>query len=178
MAGRLTLPTVTVMNTPDSSDTTPPSARPGPTPLPMLALLALALLGVPRVVLHDLGLLAEGSGVNLLFVVVPPLIWILVAVLRPVPRPFRTLLTLGVLYGAMLAVTHQVLWSTAFAGATPALGGNLAGLDPFLQVLILRGAAVVSSLVTGTAVGALSGLLAAGPVLLGRRRRPDPKPVR
>lgn len=162
----------------DASGSTPPPARPEPAPLPVLALLALALLGVPRVVLHDLGVLAEGSGVNLLFVVVPPLIWILVAVLRPVPRPFRTLLAVGVLYGAVLAVTHQLLWSTAFAGATPALGGNLASLDPLLQALILRGAAVVSSLATGTAVGALSGLLAAGLLLLGGRRRRDPQRAR
>lgn len=37
------------------------------------ALTGLAALGVPRVVLHDLGLVGEGAPINLLLVFVPPL---------------------------------------------------------------------------------------------------------
>src|SRR5699024_6490245 len=46
--------------------------------LPMIGIIALALLAVPRVVLHDLGVITEGTWVNAIFVFVPPLIWIAV----------------------------------------------------------------------------------------------------
>jgi len=41
--------------------------------------------------------------------------------------------------------------------AAPALGGRFAGLDPAAGVVILRSAAVLSSLVTGTLVGVVAG---------------------
>src|SRR5690625_7970466 len=46
--------------------------------LPLWTLAILALLGVPRVVLHDLGVIHEGTAPNLLLVVAPPLVWIAV----------------------------------------------------------------------------------------------------
>ncbi|MGP9539335.1 hypothetical protein ACT3SP_15105 [Brachybacterium sp. AOP43-C2-M15] len=160
----------------------PPLAAPPSTPLAPAALVGLALLGVPRVILHDLGVLHEGTAVNDVFVVVPPLVWISVVLARRVPRPFLTLLCVGVLYGVLLALTHQLLWSTAFAGAPPALGGNLADLDPTVQAIVVRSFAALSSLVTGTGVGAVCGLLAAllsRPLAAARRRRrPGPRPDR
>ncbi|WP_232820334.1 hypothetical protein [Brachybacterium sp. YJGR34] len=147
-------------------------------PLPVLALLGLALLGAPRVVLHDLGLLHEGTAVNLLLVVVPPVVWIGVVLWRRVPRPFLTVLGVGALYGVVLALTHQLLWTTAFAGTPPRLGGNLADLDPALQAVVMRSVAVLSSLVTGTVLGALTGAIAAGIAAVLRRRRPAPAPLR
>jgi hypothetical protein len=74
----------------------------------------------------------------------------------------------------MLVLTHQLLWSAAFDGAPPRLGGNLADLDPALQAVILRLAAVPSGLLTGAVLSALTGAVA---WLLSRRRR-DPQPVR
>ncbi|MEE1617722.1 hypothetical protein [Brachybacterium sp. J153] len=129
--------------------------------LPWLAVVGLALLAVPRVVLHDLDLIHEGTFVNLLFVVVPPLVWILVVLLARVPRPFLTVLTIGAVHGVLLALTHQLLWGAAFPGGSPRLGGNLAGLDPLLQEVLVRAAAVMSSLVTGLVVGVVVGLVAA-----------------
>lgn len=141
--------------------------------LPVLAQLALALLGIPRVVLHDLDLLHEGTAVNLVFVV-PLLVWVAVVLACRVTRPFTTLLLVGLLHGAMLVVTHQLLWNAAFDGAPPQLGGNLADLDPTAQAIILRLTSVPSGLVTGALLGAITGAAA---WLLSRRRR-DPLPGR
>ena len=142
--------------------------------LPVLALIALALLGIPRVVLHDLDLLHEGTAVNLVFVEVPLLVWVAVVLACRVTRPFTTLLLVGLLHGAMLVVTHQLLWNAAFDGAPPQLGGNLADLDSTAQAIILRLTSVPSGLATGALLGAITGAAA---WLLSRRRR-DPLPGR
>ena len=142
--------------------------------LPVLALIALALLGIPRVVLHDLDLLHEGTAVNLVFVAVPLLVWVAVVLACRVTRPFTMLLLVGLLHGAMLAVTHQLLWNAAFDGAPPQLGGNLADLDPTLQTVILRLASVPPGLATGALLGAVTG----APAWLLSRRRRGPRPVR
>lgn len=126
----------------------------------MWTVIALALLGAPRVILHDVGVIHEGTALNLLLVIVPPLAWIIVAVAARVPRPFLTVLVVGLLYGVVLGLVHQLLWGVAFPGGAPALGGNLADLDPTVQALIVRGAAAVSSVFTGAVVGVLTGLVA------------------
>ncbi|MFB9854085.1 hypothetical protein ACFFMR_27285 [Micromonospora andamanensis] len=134
------------------------SARPA-LGLPLLTLLGLALLGLPRVVLHDLDLVHERTFVNLLLVVVPPIVWITVALVKRVPNPFLTLLVVGLLYGVLLAVTHQLLWQVAF-DEQPILGGNLADLAPGTQEVIVRFFAAISSLFTGVIVGVVSGVIA------------------
>ena len=161
------VPSVGDMNSPDRS--TPPPSPPSDRParrtglgLPFAAVVALALLAAPRVVLHDLGIIQEGTFVNALFVFVPPLVWIAVVLWRRVPNPFLTLLVVGLLYGVFLMLGHQILWNTAWEGDPPTLGGNLGGLAPGVQEVVLRGFAGVSSLVTGAFVGAFSGLVAWG----------------
>jgi hypothetical protein len=116
-------------------------------------LVALALLAVPRVVLHDLGMVTEGSLVNGLLVFVPPACWIAAVVWNQPPRPFRTVVVVGALYGVLLAVTHQVLWDRVIGGAETAAGA---------QEPIMRVAAVFSSVITGTLVGVVAGAVAAG----------------
>lgn len=123
-------------------------------------LIALAALAAPRVVLHDLGIIEEGSVVNGLFVFVPPACWIAAVLWRRPPRPFTTVVVVGALYGVLLAVGHQLLWDAAFGGNTPVLGGNLTGIDPTVQDGVIRAAAVVSSLVTGTLVGVVTAVVA------------------
>lgn len=127
-------------------------------PLPVLVLLA--LLAAPRVVLHDLGIIHEGTLVNALFVFAPPLVWIVVVLWRRVPNPFLALVVVGLLYGVALMLGHQLLWHLTWEGEAPTLGGALADLPPMVQQVILRGFAALSSLVTGTIVGAISGLIA------------------
>lgn len=117
---------------------------------------------MPRVILHDLGIVADGTPLNALLVFAPPLIWIMVALAARVPKPFRTLLVVGLTYGALLAIGHQLLWGVSFADSPPQLGGNLADLDPGLQAVVLRTFAVISSIGTGALVGAVSGLVAWG----------------
>lgn len=156
------------MNSPDRSapathsTPTDPSTRRTGLGLPFLAVVALALIAAPRVVLHDLGIIQEGTFVNSLFVFVPPLVWIAVVLWRRVPNPFLTLLVVGALYGVFLMLGHQILWNTAWDGNPPTLGGNLSELSPVAQAVIMRGFAAMSSLVIGTLVGAVSGLVAWG----------------
>ncbi|MBW0089479.1 hypothetical protein I4I73_10855 [Pseudonocardia sp. KRD-184] len=133
----------------------------GPRPgLSWPVLVGLAALAAPRVVLHDLGVVEEGTLAAGLLVVVPPACWVAAALWWRPPRPFATLVVVGALYGVLLAVGHQLLWNAAFDGPVPALGGALAGTDPALAEVLLRAAAVVSSLVTGTLVGVVTGAVA------------------
>lgn len=125
-----------------------------------MALIGLALLAVPRVVLHDLDLITEGTAVNATFVFVPLAIWIAVVLWKRVPHPFLTLLMVGVFYGVFLALGHQLLWDVSFADDPPRLGGNLADLDSGLQTVIIRFFSAISSLFTGVIVGAVTGLIA------------------
>ena len=126
------------------------------------ALVGLAALAAPRVVLHDLGVIEEGSIANGLFVFVPLACWIAAVVWRRPPRPFLTTVVLGVIYGVFLAVGHMLFWDTAFEG------GPFEDVDPS-QEAALRGQVVVTSLLTGTAVGAVTGAVA---LLVLRLTRP------
>ncbi|MEV0589906.1 hypothetical protein [Nonomuraea cavernae] len=126
--------------------------------LPASAVWGLALLGLPRVIAHDLRLV--GPTVNALLVFVPIAVWAAVVLWKRVPNAFVTLLAVGAAYGVLLGVTHQVLWESSFGGG-PALGGNLAGaLSPAVEDLVLRIFAMGSSLMTGVAVGAAVGAVA------------------
>jgi hypothetical protein len=124
--------------------------------LPLILLAGLALLAVPRAVLHDLEIIHEGTAVNALLVAVPLLVWIVVVVRARVPRPFFTLLAVGAMYGVCLVVVHQMLWDV-----DADLGGNLAGrLSPAAEEAVVRLFAAVSSLFTGLLTGAVTGLAA------------------
>lgn len=126
--------------------------------LSLPTVVGLALLAVPRVVTHDLGLVGPHSLPNALLALVPPAVWLAVVLWRRPPNPFLTLLAVGAVYGVLLAVGHQLMWDATWGGEPPALGGTLRGaLDPTVEAGLLRGAAFASSLVTGTLVGALVG---------------------
>jgi hypothetical protein len=124
--------------------------------LPLWTILLLGLLAAPRVVLHDLDLIQEGSAVNAVFVFVPLLVWVAVAVWRA-GNPFLALLAAGAVYGVCLAVGHNLFGDLDGA----ALGGNLDGrLSPGTGDLVLRAAMTVSSVFTGLAVGTICGVVA------------------
>ncbi|HLR93471.1 MAG TPA: hypothetical protein VK053_03005 [Jiangellaceae bacterium] len=123
-----------------------------------LAICALAALAAPRVIAHDLG--PVSPALNSVLVWVPLVVWLVVVLWRRVPNAFVTLLAVGVVYGVLLAVTHQILWAEAFDGAAPSLGGNLAeSFSPTVEAVVLRGFSVVSSLVTGALVGVVTGIV-------------------
>lgn len=135
--------------------------------LSLPAIAALAALAVPRVVVHDLDL--GGPALTAVLALAPAAVWIAVALAARVPRPLLTLTVVGAVYGVLLAVTHQILWIEAFDGDPPRLGGNLVDAPDWVHDVVTRGGAVVSSLVTGTLVGVVTGLIAAG---LARLRGP------
>jgi hypothetical protein len=126
--------------------------------LPAAALVALAALGVPRVVVHDLDL--AGPAVTWLLAIAPPAIWLVVVLAQRVPHPFTTLLVVGLLYGVMLAATHQLLWTEAFDGDPPRLGDRLSDAPDWVHTAVTRGGAVVSSVAVGALVGAAVGAVA------------------
>lgn len=170
MSSASRLPSVVVMTEPHASSIrSPHNTALG---LPLIAIVGLALLAAPRVPLHDLGVIEEGSFVNSLFVFVPPVVWVVVVVLKRVPNPLLTSLAIGLCYGILLALGHQILWEESFGDDPPQLGGNLSHLDPALEAAIIRVFAAVSSIFTGLIVGAICGLVAWGlSTALHRSRR-------
>ena len=128
--------------------------RARPLGLPFLALVGLAALGVPRVALHDLHLIPQNGVITWLLALLPPAIWITVAVAKRVPRPFLMVFVTGVLFGAMLVITHQIFWNQAFDGDAPPVGA--------LPDAVIRLFAIPSGLFTGAAIGAIAGVIAWG----------------
>jgi hypothetical protein len=129
-------------------------------PLSPWLIVGLAALAVPRVIAHDLQLASSGSVANQLLAFVPPLIWLAVVLWQRPPRPLLTHLLIGACYGVMLAIGHQIMWTAAYDGNPPQLGGNLAGrLDPAVENIVMRSFAFVSSVITGTLVGAVVGAI-------------------
>jgi hypothetical protein len=124
--------------------------------MPVTTVVGLAALGVPRVVAHDLNLV--GPALNAVLVFLPILIWLGVVLWRRVPNPFLTLVSIGGVYGVLLAITHQLLWSSAYGDNPPRLGGNLAGtMSPGAEEVLMRAFAFGSSLFTGVMVGVAVG---------------------
>jgi hypothetical protein len=129
--------------------------------LSLPAIILLAAIAAIRVPLHDLGMLREGSVIAWLLVFVPLAIWLIVVLRRPVPNPFLALTAVGLAYAVMLAIIHQLLWTAAYDGNSPSLGGNLKGvLAPGLELVIFRISAFFSSVATGTILGAIVGAIA------------------
>ncbi|GAE30493.1 hypothetical protein JCM9152_1901 [Halalkalibacter hemicellulosilyticusJCM 9152] len=125
--------------------------------LPFFMIFLLALLGVPRVIAHDLQLVEPGSFANSLLAIIPPLIWLAFVIWKGI-SPFKPLVYIGVFYGVLLGITHQILWGVAFETA-PTLGGNLSDLPPLAHSLITRVFGFVSSVLTGTLLGVIVGFV-------------------
>ncbi|HLS12949.1 MAG TPA: hypothetical protein VK095_00390 [Beutenbergiaceae bacterium] len=136
--------------------------------MPWYGIFGLALLAAPRAVLHDLQVIEEGTALNAVLVFVPPVIWVVTALALNVRRPVLTLTAVGAAYGIILALVHLILWNVNL-GPDVRLGGNLADLPPLAHAIILRGAQVISGLVTGVLVGAVTGVIAEGLLAAGRR---------
>lgn len=138
-----------------------PHRRPARLGLPVPLIVALAALAAVRVPLHDLGIVDESGPLAAALVVVPLVVWVATALWWRSPRPLLALTAVGLTYGVLLVVTHQLLWTTVFRDSMPRLGGNLEGvLSPAAEALFLRAAAVPSGLLTGTMLGVLTGAVA------------------
>ncbi|GGP11719.1 hypothetical protein [Oceanobacillus neutriphilus] len=124
--------------------------------VPVITLILLSLLGVPRVIGHDLSLFKEGSLVNSVLVFAPIIIWIIYIVLKNVRKTFLSLLLIGFFYGIFLAIVHQILWHTAL-DAPIQFGGSLSNLPQIAVNSIARIFAFFSSVTTGIVIGAITG---------------------
>ncbi|WP_408010279.1 hypothetical protein ACJROX_08305 [Pseudalkalibacillus sp. A8] len=125
--------------------------------LPVVTLFLLALLGIPRVIAHDLNWVEPGGLSNMLLVFIPPLIWLGVVV-KKTTKPFKPLLLIGIFYGILLGFTHQLLWTSVF-DSSPTLGSTLSDVSVSTNALITRMFGFISSLLTGTVVGLIVGLV-------------------
>ncbi|WP_309128212.1 hypothetical protein [Microbacterium sp.] len=135
-----------------------PSETPRNTGLgfPFVALVGLAALGLPRVILHDLHIIEQNHILSWVLALGPMAIWIAAAVIKKVPSPFITVLIIGVIFGVMLVTTHQLLWEAAYQGHPPALGESPGA------TVIPRIAALFSGMFTSALTGAVCGLIAWG----------------
>lgn len=131
------------------------------TDMSLWLLLGLALLSIPRVVVHDLEAVSFDSLVYKALAIVPLLIYLGVALFRKNKRPLYDFVVMGLLFGFFLALTHQVFWNAAFGDNPPRLGDNLEGqLSPATEEVLMRIATFISSIVTGVVTGLIFGVVA------------------
>lgn len=130
----------------------------------MLALIGLATLGLPRVILHDLRIIHEADLASWILALGPVAVWVAVAVKKRVPHPFLTVLVIGLIFAVMLTITHQLLWGFLYSD-NPAILEN----QPIGPV-VPRLAAIPGGLFAGVLLGSVGGLVAWGlQAALGRR---------
>lgn len=128
---------------------------------PLWLVLGLVALTVPRAIVHDLKLLPFTSLPYIILAVTPWLIWLAVALLHKTKKPLMQFLIIGLTYGVVLGITHQLLWDMSWGNNPPQLHGNLEGqLDATLEAFVLRCAAFASSLATGVITGFIFGVIA------------------
>jgi hypothetical protein len=138
----------------------------------------LAALTLPRVVAHDLKLISIDSPLYTALGVAPLLVWLVVAIFRKTTRPFFDFIAIGLVYGVLLGLTHQILWDASWGSDVPHIGGNLAGkINPLAESVILRAFALGSSIVTGLVFGAPFGIVALLAMKLRGRLRPSASPL-
>ncbi len=124
-------------------------------------MLGLAALTVPRIVLHDIRFGLGIPYLNSILALGPIAVWIGVALYKRVPRPIATLAVLGLMYGLTLAIVHQFFFSSLFDTVQPRLGGNLTGVfSPGMEMILMRVAIMISSLITGFVFGVMGGVVA------------------
>ena len=126
-------------------------------------IIGLAALALPRAIGHDLKIIDEGDLITKFLVYIPLAVWVIVALWKKVPKPFLTLCAVGLTFGVMLAITHQLAWASFWSDGVPQLGGNLDNeLSPATEEIILRIATFISSIITGLIMGAAAGAIAFG----------------
>jgi hypothetical protein len=133
--------------------------------LPIWVLVCLAMLSVPRIFAHDLGV--DSGPIYGILTIGPLVVWIFVVLRARVPSPILTLLAVGAIYGIALGIVHNIFWDQVFGDNEPMLGN----LDADTAEVPLRLAAFASSVFTGVAIGVISGLIASAIRTISRARR-------
>lgn len=137
----------------------------------IIEIVILALLGLPRIVLHDLSIIEEGSLVNSILVFGPVVIWFLYILVRNQEVPVWSIFILSCFYGLILALTHQILWDESFPDGVK-LGGNLSHISIEVSTVIARFLALMSSLTTGLVLALiLSGIMWVSSKVMGVFKR-------
>lgn len=131
--------------------------------LSLPAILLLAALPIPRALGHDLQLFKEGDLINTILVFLPAVIWLIVIFWKKAPKPFMTLLVVGLFYGLFLGIIHQITWDSFWNDNPPQLGGNLKDqFSPLAEALLMRTATFISSVFVGLVTGGFVGAIAIG----------------
>lgn len=134
------------------------------TQLPVAVVLVLILLGLPRTILTDLGIITpEGSALYYLLALTPFAAWFVAAALCRTSSPIRDQLIVGVCYGLSLTLVHEVLWRTdaSVGHHLPAAAARLA--EPYgspIRELILHGYAFGVAMSIGLGVGLAAAMIA------------------
>lgn len=135
------------------------------TELPGWLLLTLIVLGLPRTVLTDLGIVApDSSSLYYVLALTPFAVWLAVAIFRRTGSPIKDHLVAGTLYGLSLVVVHEALWAarSSIGHHPPQSAIRLAErFSPPLSELVLHGYALVIAMMIGLGVGLTAGVVAA-----------------
>lgn len=133
------------------------------------AMAGLAVLALVWVFLDHFRVIESGSTLSALVAFVPFALWVAVVLWRDVPRPFATLVRIGVIYGVMLAIAYQVLWDGVGSGYPPFIGTTVSEMAEPARDLVVRAFAIFTSLLSGVLVGVITGIAAWG---IGKFLRP------
>ena len=130
------------------------------TDMPLWMLAGLALLAMPRAVIHDLDGLPFDSPAYIAMAVAPLLLYLAIAIFRNNKRPMYDFIVLGLFFGVFLSLVHLILWDHKWGGNPPAFGDQLTGVFcPEVEDMLFRISVTFSGLHVGIALGALFGAI-------------------
>jgi hypothetical protein len=121
-----------------------------PLGLSWTAIIFLAALAIPKVVVQDFRLAENQPYLNALLSLGPGIIWVVYLLRKKVPHTFNTMLAIGLAYGVMLGLVHQLAWNSIWGDSQIQA---LASIAP-------RFSSLISSIVTGLVIGAVLGAAA------------------
>jgi hypothetical protein len=121
-----------------------------PLGLTWTAVITLALLGIPRVVVQDFRLIENQPYLNALLSLAPGAIWVYYLLHKKIAHTLNTMLAVGLAYGAMAGIVHQLAWSGLWGDAQTSVFASI----------IPRFYNLISSLVSGLVIGATLGVAA------------------
>ncbi len=147
------------------TSTGPGGRRPLGTSWPWWLLLGLIVLGLPRTVLADLGIVEpESSWVYFVIALTPFAAWFAIAVLRRTATPIRDHLVAGALYGISLIIAHEALWSVGSSLGHQPPAGAVALSEQFtspLREVVLHTYLGGIAMMIGLGVGVVAAIIAA-----------------
>ena len=117
----------------------------------------LAALGLVRTFMHIFRVVEMVPATEGLAWLGTAVVWIAFVVGNKMPRPFLSLLLIGLVHGIFAALAQQIFWSGFWAGYPPVQIGEV--MLP-IDSPTVRTVAVISSIVTGLGWGFLLGVIA------------------